>query len=246
MKAMIFAAGLGTRLRPLTLSIPKALVEVDGKPLLEIVTRRIVDAGIDEIVVNAHHFAEQIVESVQKNEGFGARMTVSLETEELLETGGGILHARKLLEGDGAFLVHNVDILSNLDIKRFTRTLSGEALAVLLVSDRPSSRKLLFDDSMRLIGWTNLQTGEVKSPFPGLKVENCRQYAFAGIHMMSDKVFDVMESLMDGPRFPIMDFYLKAAAEHLITGFIQKDLKILDVGKVETLAEAKEFLTLQD
>lgn len=209
MKAMIFAAGLGTRLRPLTDTMPKALVPVGGKPLLLRVVEKLKDAGLDDLVINVHHFADMIEDYVRANGNFGVRVAFSDERDLLRDTGGGILHARNLLLGDkapdvsdssyakseaadGFFLVHNVDIISNLDIGWFCSQARPDALAVLLVSERQSSRYLLFDDGMRLVGWTNVRTGEVKSPYRDLDVSKCHRYAFSGIHLVSDRIFDAM------------------------------------------------------
>lgn len=245
---MIFAAGLGTRLKPLTDMMPKALVPVCGRPLIEHVTRRLKEAGVTSAVVNVHHFAGMIEEWVQNQDMM--EMSVSDERAMLLETGGGVLHARPLLEGCGRFLIHNVDILSNLDIRWFDSYVTDDALATLLVSDRKTSRYLLFNpDDMRLVGWTNVSTGEVRSPYADLDPESCVKLAFSGIHIMSDWVFDVMESYADErglrsegsePRFPIMDFYLTACAAYPIYGVKKDDLKLIDVGKLDTLEQAEK------
>lgn len=245
MKAMIFAAGLGTRLKPITDSMPKALVPVEGKALLERVMRKLMDAGADSFVVNVHHFPDQIKDFLAANDNFGAKVAVSDEQPDVLETGGGILNARNLIREAGdedGFLVHNVDILSNLDVRSFVSQVRPEALATLLVSDRQTQRYFLFNDEMRLVGWTNIATGEVRSPFPGLDVEKCHKYAFAGVHYISDKVFEVMEDLGYEGRFPIVDFYLKAAGTHPIYGVAPAGLKLMDVGKISTLESCRSFL----
>ena len=167
MKAMIFAAGLGTRLKPLTDTIPKALVPVGGRPLIEIVIDRLKTAGFDDIVINVHHFADMIEEYVRSRHDFGIRIRFSDERDTLLDTGGGILHAKSLLEGAGHFLVHNVDILSDVDLKSFAASAASDALATLLVSRRQTSRYLLFDNGMHMAGWTNVSTGEIRSPYAG-------------------------------------------------------------------------------
>lgn len=245
MKAMIFAAGLGTRLKPITDSMPKALVPVEGKALLERVMRKLMDAGADSFVVNVHHFPDQIKDFLAANDNFGAKVAVSDEQPDVLETGGGILNARNLIREAGdedGFLVHNVDILSNLDVRSFVSQVRPEALATLLVSDRQTQRYFLFNDEMRLVGWTNIATGEVRSPFPDLDVEKCHKYAFAGVHYISDKVFEVMEDLGYEGRFPIVDFYLKAAGTHPIYGVAPAGLKLMDVGKISTLESCRSFL----
>lgn len=239
MKAMIFAAGLGTRLRPLTDTMPKALVPVAGVPLLERVISKLEDAGYDDIVVNAFHFAEQIDRFVASRSG-RARIAVSHEVGEPLETGGGIRHAAALLAGSGRFLVHNVDILSNLDMESFAASVRDDALATLVVSERQTSRYLLFDDEMRLVGWTNVMTGEVKSPYPDLDLGRCRRLAFSGIHIMSEFILELMSEWPE--RFPIIDFYLEKAADHAVYGYIPENFSMIDVGKVSSLAEAESLL----
>lgn len=245
MKVMIFAAGLGTRLKPITDSMPKALVPVEGKALLERVMRKLMDAGADSFVVNVHHFPDQIKDFLAANDNFGAKVAVSDEQPDVLETGGGILNAKELIREAGdeeGFLVHNVDILSNLDVRSFVSQVRPEALATLLVSERQTQRYFLFNDEMRLVGWTNTATGDVRSPFPDLDVEKCHKYAFAGVHYISDKVFEVMEDLGYEGRFPIVDFYLKAAGTHPIYGVAPAGLKLMDVGKISTLESCRSFL----
>ena len=244
MKSLIFAAGLGTRLKPLTDTMPKALVRVGGQPLLEHVLRRLQAAGFDDFVINACHFSEQIVDYVEHREDTGAHIALSIEEGQPLETGGGILAAREKIlaaPGDG-FLAHNVDILSDLDFAWFLSGVRPEALSTLLVSDRKTQRYFLFDDDMRLVGWTNLATGEVRSPFSDLDPSRCRRYAFAGIHYISDRIFDAMTSLGFSGRFSIVDFYLKAAQEYPIYGAVPEHLSLLDVGKLDSLAAAEEFV----
>lgn len=246
MKTLIFAAGLGTRLKPLTDTMPKALVPVCGRPLIEHVSRKLRASGVESAVVNVHHFADMIEEWAAAQDIMP--MTVSDERECLLETGGGILHARRYLEGCGHFLIHNVDIISDLDIPWFASQIREDSMATLLVSDRKTSRYLLFDpDTMRLVGWTNVTTGEIKSPYPDLDMTKCLKMAFSGIHMMSDTVFDVMDSYVRekgldpvSPRFPIMDFYLSVCAEKGIYGVVANELELVDVGKLDTLEEAQK------
>lgn len=285
MKAMIFAAGLGTRLKPLTDTIPKALVPVCGRPLIDHVLTRLrscrtpgTDSPLfDGYVVNVHHFAHKIEDWIH-NEGRQcaagrketenaqglhcevADVSISDERSRLLETGGGILHARPHLEGCGSFLVHNVDIISDLDIPWFLSQVRTDALATLLVSERRTSRYLLFDPgTMRLVGWTNVQTGEVRSPYPDLDPSRCRALAFSGIHIISDRVFDVMQEYVqdgcpacdelsegDEPRFPIIDFYLSVCHTYNIYGVAAGNLNLLDVGKLDSLDQAESFVKLSD
>lgn len=239
MKSMVFAAGLGTRLRPLTDKRPKALVKVSGRTLLEHVLHRLADAGADEAVVNVHHHAEVLTRFIQTHT-LPIPVKISDESELLLNTGGGLMHAQKLFEGvDTPILLHNVDIFSNADLAAFHRTALPHA-ATLLVSQRETSRYLLFDDDMRLVGWTNLKTGEVKSPYVNLHVEDCKRLAFSGIHAFSPHLFPMMASFP--PVFSIIDFYLSVCDKVDIFGYVQPNLEILDVGKVEALASAADFL----
>ena len=242
MKAMIFAAGLGTRLRPLTDTMPKALVPVCGNPLLFHVITKLKTAGYTELVVNVHHFAGQIREYLATHD-FGLPISISDETEELLETGGGIAHAKDLiLPTEEPFLIHNVDILSNLDIPWFRSQTRPEAISTLLVSERETSRYLLFDGEMRLVGWTNVTTGEVRSPYPDLNPDHYHKLAFAGIHNLSPAIFDAFEQSGFTGRFPIMDFSLRECANYPIYGVSAPGLRLLDVGKVDSLSQAEELL----
>ena len=236
---MIFAAGLGTRLKPITDHMPKAMVSVGGKPLIKHVIDKLENAGTERIVVNVHHFASQITDYLNENNNFNLDIRISDESEKLLDTGGGIKKAAPLFDPQSPILIHNVDILSNVDLKKLYAMASGDAL--LLVSERKTKRYLLFNDDMQLVGWTNIETGEVKSPYPNLDPKKCRMYAFAGIHVLSPRLFRMMnEEFPD--KFGIIDFYLKACATHSIKGYRKNDLKMLDVGKLDTLKEAEEFM----
>ena len=239
MKAMVFAAGLGTRLRPITDSLPKALVPVCGEPLLYHTLHKLKAAGYTDVVVNIHHFPQMIREYLATHD-FGLNIGISDESSALLETGGGIAHAKDLLlPTDEPFLVHNVDIVSNLDIAWFRSQMHPDALATLLVSERQTQRYLLFDDDMRLVGWTNIGTGEVRSPYPGLDPSACRRFAFAGIHNISPEIFAAFDALGMPERFPIMDFYLDACARYPIYGVVAPSLQLVDVGKIDTLPQAE-------
>ena len=240
MKAMIVAAGLGTRLKPLTDTLPKALVQVGDAPLLEHVIRRLIAVGCDEIIINIHHFPEQIIRFVEEKDHFGIRIHFSDERDALLETGGGIRKARELLDDGEPFLVHNVDIISNLDIASlYAQHLRTNPLATLVVSERDTFRYLLFNDDNRLMGWTNLKTGEVKPT--GLRhADKYKKLAFSGIQVLSPKVFDLMDSWPE--RFSIMDFYLSLAASQTLLGYIPENYSMIDVGKPETLSLAREWL----
>ena len=260
MQSMIFAAGLGTRLKPLTDRIPKALVRVGGKPLIEYVLKNLVAAGSKRIVVNVHHFANQIIEYLQQND-FGVDIRVSDETEMLLDTGGGIKNAAPFFNTSEPVLIHNVAILSNVDLRALYNyaceaEIEQKVDAVLLVSLRKTKRYLIFNKDMRLVGWTNVDTGEVKSPYETLHELTFMQpydnnnvtneqygytlFAFSGIHVIGNKVFEAMNEC--SAKFPIMDFYLQYAKDLHFVGKLKNNLKLMDVGKLDTLAEADAFV----
>ncbi len=249
MRAMIFAAGLGTRLKPITDTLPKALVPIAGQPLLEHTLTKLEKAGYNKIVINVHHFADQVEAYLSERDGL-AKVLISDERDFLRETGGGIRHAEPLLKSPANlsigqntpyFLVHNVDILSNLDLSWFRQDIQKDALAVLLVSERETSRYLLFDpQSMRLVGWTNIKTGEIKSPYPNLAINKCKKLAFSGIHLISDDVFPLMKSYPE--KFSIIDFYLSLADKYPIYGKNADGLKMIDVGKLNSLDQAEAFV----
>ena len=236
-QAMIFAAGLGTRLKPLTDTMPKALVKVGGEPLLWHVIQKLKRAGYERIVVNVHHFADQIIDYLNANQQFGLDIRISDERQQLLETGGGIKKAWPLFDANEPVLIHNVDILSNLDLE----TLPMDA-PLLVVSQRQTKRYLQFDDTMRLQGWINIETGQQKGPVTHHSTLNTqlRNLAFTGIHVFHPSLAPLLDEWPE--RFPIMDFYLKACENHLIRGYEAKDLRLLDVGKLDTLDNAEEFI----
>ncbi len=263
MKAMIFAAGLGTRLKPLTDTLPKALVPVCGKPLIEHVARKLLASGIDEAVVNIHYFADKVEEwvnsqswiTVDRGNKERGKMLVEISDERnlLLETGGAVLHARRYLEGCGKFIIHNVDILSNCDIAWFASRVKEDALATLLVSERDTTRFLLFaPDTLRLVGWMNTDTGDYSVVSPDIVPGECRALAFSGIHILSDKVPALMEEYVrekglpvdevNGTRFPIMSFYMWLAARYPVYGVVAQNLEFIDVGKLDALKPAEEFV----
>lgn len=260
MKAMIFAAGLGTRLKPITDTIPKALVPVCSQPLLRHLIGKLKEAGYTDIVINLHHFAEKIRDYVAENGNFGLDISFSDETDLLRETGGGIRHAAALLDDGEPFLVHNVDILSNLDLADFydahmAASISVDTpLATLLVSARETARYFLFDKGNNLVGWMNRLSGEVRSPYSELarkasdnfnceeflKGNSLKKYAFAGTHIISPEVFRLMEKWPE--KFSIVDFYLQMADKYIIKGYVKNDLRMVDVGKLDSLEEAEKFL----
>ena len=262
-QAMIFAAGMGTRLKPLTDRMPKALVPVGGHPLLDIVISRLLATGIyDRFVINVHHFAQQIIDYVGTT-NYASLVRFSDETDELLETGGGLKKASPLFTTDDPILLHNVDILDNVDYEWFSRQHLPEEDAVLLVSKRKTKRYLIFNSGMRLMGWVNIETGEIRSPFPWLREaditldeqlnvraaadsslftlhSSLHAFAFSGIHSFSPRLFPMMERFPD--CFGIIDFYLQICHRAHIMGCVKNDLRLLDVGKLDSLAEAEKFM----
>lgn len=241
MKAMIFAAGLGTRLRPLTNDRPKALVEIGGKTMLERVITKLDRAGFDDITINIHHFGEKIIDFLDRNGNFGLNIHISDERDMLLDTGGGILKARQWLDGDEPFLVHNADILTDVDLNSmYNSHIESGAMATVLVKDRKTSRYLVFDNLMRLQGWINKTTGETR-PHGFFPCEGTRELAFGGLHVISPSIFGELKKYSQGqPVFSITPFYVDECRNLLINGFEQDEpYTWLDVGKPETLREAE-------
>mgnify|MGYP002498066840 FL=1 len=239
---MIFAAGLGTRLRPLTDHTPKALVSVAGKPMLERVILRLKEAGFNDITVNIHHFGEQIIEFLRANNDFGITIHLSDERDMLLDTGGGIKKARPFLDGNEPFLVHNADILSDINLAELYRHhRESNAEATLLVSQRQTSRYLLLDDANRLHGWINKSTGEVKPAGFDYRETKYRELAFGGIHVISPSLFRLMDDGQWDGKFSIIPFYLSACTKVHIQGYPLQGFRWFDIGKPETLAQAEEY-----
>lgn len=247
MNAMIFAAGLGTRLRPLTNDRPKALVEVAGRTLLEHNILKLRDAGFDHLVVNVHHFADQVISFLSAHDNFGIDIRVSDERDLLLDTGGGLRKAMELFPDDEPVLVHNVDIISEADLASLYRShceadarcrTFGQILGATLVTNcRKTSRYLLFDDDSRLRGWTNISTGEVR----GILAPH--QFAFSGIHIVSHALVPYLNSYPAPDAFPIMDFYLSSCSDIVLRGEQLPDgCRWVDCGKVESLSKAAEIL----
>lgn len=242
MKAMIFAAGLGTRLKPLTDHMPKALVPVAGRPMLEHVILKLKAAGFNELVINIHHFGEQVLDFLRANQNFGLTIHISDERDCLLDTGGGIRKAEPFFRGNEPFLVHNVDILSDTDLKalyEYHRQSGNDA--TLLASRRKTVRYLLFDDEKRLCGWINKDTLQTKPEGFAYNPEHHREYAFSGIHVISPSLFHYMDERWTG-KFSIMDFYLQTCREARIGGRLPDTLRLIDIGKPETLTQAEKFL----
>ncbi|MDB5191479.1 MAG: Nucleotidyl transferase [Segetibacter sp.] len=233
---MILAAGLGTRLKPWTDQHPKALALVNGKSLLQRNIEYLQQFGIKEVVVNVHHFADQIVAALEKNKGWGSAIVISDETDAVLETGGGLIKAAPLLTDSDPFVLMNVDILTDLDLDAvFEYHDTHNPLATLAVSDRQTSRYFLFDEEDTLCGWRNIKTGEEKpATQPGSK--NKKQKAFSGIHIISPAIFSLIT--LQG-KFSMVDVYLDLMQEHEIKGYDHTGTRFLDVGKPESISKAE-------
>ena len=241
MRAMIFAAGLGTRLKPLTDRMPKALVPLAGKPLLQWQIERLRDAGITDIVVNVHHFPDMIIDAVRANNGWGCHVQISDERDCLLETGGGLRKAKDLLNGE-PILVCNVDILSNIDLRALMAAYDEQMLGMLVVSERQTQRYLLWDDELTLRGWTNIATGEVK-PMSLSGVADLRPLAFSGMQILSPRIFDKMDRVVaqKGDKFSLIDLYLSICQTEVLKGYVPQNYRMMDVGKIDQLEDAERF-----
>lgn len=237
MRAMIFAAGLGTRLRPITDALPKALVPIKGHPLLEIAILRLKAAGCRDIIVNIHHFGQQIIDFLQRNDHFGINIQVSDERDLLLDTGGGLKKAAWFLR-DEPFLLTNADAITNLDLHKFYQThLKNDALATLAVRQRESSRYFLFNPTGQLCGWRNEKTGETRLS----RAEDSLQHlCFSGIHAISPRIFDFFPE--DQSVFSIIDTYLSTSATERILAYPHDADIWMDVGKIPQLEQAEGVL----
>lgn len=240
MKTMILAAGLGTRLKPYTDDKPKALVQIGEYTLLEHTIFKLRENGFDEIVVNTHHFS-QMVKDFLNSHDFGVKIFISDETERLLDTGGGILKAANFLNGEEPFLVHNVDILTDIDLRLLYQSHSNTAaIATLAVSKRESSRVFLFNDELKLSGWKNNLTGKII--IPDSSRHPLTEYAFSGIHVISPEIFNLINS--KGP-FSIIDAYLSLCSKYDINGYDVGNNFVIDVGKPHNIPMAEEFLQMK-
>jgi len=229
---MLFAAGLGTRLKPFTDHHPKALAEVNGKTLLEHSLRYLQRFGIEDVIINVHHFADQIEQVLQDNNGFDSWVSISDEREMVLETGGGLLKAAPYFEDEEDFVVMNVDVLTNLDLgKMIDFHKDNESFATLAVMKRESSRYLLFDEHMILCGWTNNKTREQKISREVLEMQ---PFAFSGIQVLSHRILDMPFT----GKFSLVDLYLHFAKTELIKGYDHTGNIFIDVGKPESLQQA--------
>jgi len=235
MKAMIFAAGIGSRLQPLTNQIPKALVEVGGKTMLEHSIRHLVCCGFTDIIINLHHFPDKIKQTLKQNNNFGAQISFSEEYEELLDTGGGLKKAGWFFAG-GNFLAYNVDILTNMNLNAFIQHHEEKcALATLFVRERQSSRYLLFDDKNRLAGWENIKTGE---KIITRNTDKYKRLAFSGVHAINPAIFD---DLPDKEVFSVIEAYLHLSQQHDIIGYEDNQSYWFDIGNMEKLENARGF-----
>jgi NDP-sugar pyrophosphorylase family protein len=236
MKAIIFSAGLGTRFKPWTDKYPKALAIVNGKSLLQRNIEYLQQYGIKDVVVNIHHFPQQIIDAIKQNKGWGSNVVVSDESNEVLETGGGLIKARHLLDGDKPFISLNVDILTNLDLgKLIAFHNQHKPLVTFGITNRKSSRVLLFDENNRLCGWKNLQTGETKI---SIDKPNLKEMAYSCVVVYEPKIFSLIKQT---GKFSIMDSYLDLAAEHTILGYDHSGDNLVDVGKPESVAVAEKL-----
>ena len=253
MKAMIFAAGLGTRLKPLTDTLPKALVPLAGKTLLQWQIEKLKAAGIRDIVVNIHHFPDMIINYLKDNDNFGCNIQVSDERDMLLETGGGLrkaeekfrsLGVQKFRSSNEGILICNVDILSNIDIPTLLQAYNPNEMGVVVVSERETQRYLLFNDENRLCGWTNIATGEVRGPIADYQssIAN-RQLAFSGMQVLSPRIFDCMDEVVKqkGEKFSLIDLYLSIAQKEILRAYIPENYRMMDVGKIDQISEAESF-----
>lgn len=241
-KAMIFAAGLGSRLKPMTATKPKALVEIQGMSLLEYAIRKLKFYGVSDIIINVHHFSEQIIDFV-KTHDFGVNISISDESEQLLNTGGGLLKARNFFDAEKPFLVVNVDIISSIDLAQmYENHCAHNALATLAVSTRKTSRYLLFDEEQQLCGWENCITHEHIFSRP----KDCRclhQQAFSGMQILSPQIFDC---ITERGAFSIIDMYVRLAKTQTIHAFDHTNDFWIDVGKFDTLQEIIQKLKMQE
>ncbi len=230
---MLLAAGLGTRLKPFTDHHPKALAVVNGKTLLQRNIEYLQQFGIRHVVVNVHHFAGQIKAAIEAADGWGSQVTISDETNEVLETGGGLKHAAPYLSSQAHFVLLNTDILTDLNLHAIIQQhQNSNALATLAVSDRQSSRYFLFNNALQLCGWRNATTGQEKIPVQSLDLQ---PKAFSGLHVISSRIFPLLQRQ---GKFSMVDVYLDLCKDHVIQAFEQNDAKFIDVGKPEAIEKA--------
>lgn len=236
MKAMIFAAGLGTRFKPWTDSHPKALALVNGKSLLQRNIEYLQKYNITDVVINVHHFSKQVIDAVAINKGWGSNIMISDETDEVLETGGGLLKAKKLLQGGEPFLTLNADFLTDLNIdKLLTFHRNENALISFGITNRKTSRYFLFDEDNRLCGWRNVNSGEERISIPK---KDLKEMAYSCVVVFEPKIFEL---ITQRGKFSLVDTYLSLAADHLICGYDHSGDKLVDVGKPDSVAIAEKL-----
>jgi MurNAc alpha-1-phosphate uridylyltransferase len=236
MKAMIFSAGLGTRFKPWTDKHPKALAVVNGKSLLQRNIEYLQQYGIREVVVNVHHFPEQIIAAVHENKGWGSEVIISDESDRVLETGGGLKKAQSYFDKNEPFFTINVDILTDLDLNKLLQFhQQHQPLVSFGVTDRQTSRNFLFDDDMRLCGWSNSQTGEQRI---SIQKEGLRPKAYSCVVIFEPEIFPLITQ--EG-KFSLVEVYLGLAADHLIMGYDHTGDKLVDVGKPASVDVAEKL-----
>lgn len=245
---MIFAAGLGTRLKPLTDTMPKALVPLAGKPLLQWQVEKLRDAGITDITVNVHHFPDMIIDTIRRNNGWGCNISISDERDMLLDTGGGLKKA--VIEGP--ILACNVDILSNIDLRTLVSEYERTGVSQLVVSERKTQRYLCFDKRDSLCGWTNIATGELKG-------KDGRHLAFSGLQILNREALRLLRQIQED-KFSLIDFYLHLCEQNhqsaitnyqspitnhqspiILKAYVPLDYRMMDVGKIDQIEEAERF-----
>jgi len=238
MKILIFAAGLGTRLKHLTKDKPKALVEFNGKTILEHLILNLKSQGFNDFVINVHHFADKIENFLKENNNFNSNIEISDEREMLLETGGGLLKAKKFLSSSENFIIYNADIFSDINLKELvSEHKKNNALATLTVQERETSRKLLFNEENELCQWKNYDTNEVKE---AKKTEDeLKSWAFTGIHIISNEIFNHITEI---GKFSIIDLYLRLAKNHKISAYKSAYSYWFDLGKPENIIEAETYI----
>jgi NDP-sugar pyrophosphorylase family protein len=238
MNAMIFAAGLGTRFKPWTDSHPKALAVVNHKSLLQRNIEYLQQYNISNVVLNVHHFADQIIDAVNENKGWGSNIIISDERNEVLETGGGLLKAQDLLKNEEPFITLNADILTDLSISNLLSFhKSNEAMISFGITNRKSSRNFLFDEHNRLCGWENNVTGEQKI---SIQKDNLRAMAYSCVAIFEPSVFQLIPQR---GKFSLTETYLSLAAENVIMGYEHSGDRFIDVGKPESVAVAEGMFT---
>ncbi len=237
-KALLFAAGLGTRLKEKTLSKPKALIDLAGKPLLRHAIEHLKQFGITDITINVFHFAEQVISYLEENNSFGLNIHISDERDQLLDTGGGLKKAAVFLNGDEPILIYNVDVISNLDLNLLLKYHQEQkSLATLVVRARETSRYLMFDSAHQMTGWKNFSNGVTRISRDESFAES-QPFAFSGIHLIQPELFDL---ITEEGKFPIMDMYLRLAKVHSIKAYIDHSDLWMDLGKPEQLLAAEEI-----